>query len=139
MQIKDILTLLEEWAPPAYAEDFDNTGLLIGNREEELKGVLIAHDTTVEVVREAVETGANLIISFHPIIFSGIKRLTGSDYVERTVMEALRHGVAVYALHTALDNRSDGVSGAMAEALGLENVAVLVPHESVLKKLTVYV
>jgi len=139
MTIKEIITHLEEWAPASYAEDFDNTGLLTGNAGGTLTGILIAHDTLEETVDEAIAKSCNLIVSFHPIIFSGLKRLTGSDYVQRAVIKALRHNIAIYALHTALDNRIDGVSGAMAEAWGLQDIRVMLPKEAILRKLRVFV
>ncbi len=139
MKIHEILQLLEEWAPLQYAEDFDNTGLLTGDANVELTGVLIAHDTLEKTVEEAIAEGCNLIVSFHPIIFSGLKRLTGQDYVQRTVIKALQNGISIYAMHTALDNRLYGISGKMAEVLGLQDVKVLIPQSQVIKKLNVYV
>lgn len=139
MYIKDVMACLEELSPLAYAEDFDNTGLLVGNRDDKLTGVLVTHDTLEEVVDEAIEKDCNLIVSFHPIIFSGLKKLNGSSYVERTVIKAIRHGIAIYAVHTALDNNFNGVNAALCDALGLQNRKILIPQKGTVKKLLVFV
>ena len=139
MKIKEVLTHLEALSPLEYAESFDNVGLLTGDKEWEVSGVLITLDTLEAVVDEAIVKKCNLIVSFHPIIFNGLKSLTGKTYVERTVIKAIQHNIAIYALHTALDNRLLGVSGKMAAMLGLKNVKVLVPQTQTIKKLTTYV
>lgn len=139
MYIKDVIACLEELSPLAYAEDFDNTGLLVGNRNDEVKGILITHDTLEEVVDEAVEKDCNLIISFHPIIFSGLKKLNGSSYVERTVIKAIQHQIAIFAIHTALDNAFNGVNAALCNVLGLQNRKILIPQEGTVKKLLTFV
>ena len=139
MKIQDILDVLEAWAPRAYAEDFDNTGLLVGDAHQECTGALITLDTLPETISEAQAQGCNLIISFHPIIFKGLKRLTGANYVEQTVMEAIRNNFCIYALHTALDNHWEGVSYGIAQRLQLEHPKILVPQNNTLKKLTTYV
>lgn len=137
--INDIISLLEEWAPTATAEDFDNVGLLVGDKNRICTGALIAHDTLVEVVEEAIEKKCNLIISFHPIIFSGLKSLSGKNYVEKAVLKAIENKIAIYAIHTALDNHPKGVSYGMSTKLGLENSQILVPKKEGLKKLNFYV
>ncbi len=139
MYIQDIVRFLDEIFPPAYAETFDNTGLLTGDPQEPLKGILVSHDTTEAVVEEALAEGKNLIVSFHPIIFHGLKRLTGRDYVERTVMKAIRHGIAVYSPHTAMDNHLRGVSYLTLQKLGLKNIRVLLPREKTIAQLVTYV
>lgn len=137
--VKDVTTALNEFAPRQYAEGFDNTGLLVGEPDTEVTGILVAHDCLEEVVIEAEEKGCNLIVAFHPIIFSGLKSLTGKNYVERTVMRALRSGIAIYAIHTALDNSFHGVSAGMCDALGLIERKILIPQEGTMKKITTYV
>ena len=97
MKIQDVIQYLETLAPLTYAEDFDNVGLLVGNPDTPLRGVLITLDTLESVVEEAIARDCNLIVSFHPIIFGGLKRLTGSSYVERTVIKAIEHHIAIYA------------------------------------------
>ena len=139
MKIRDVIAFLDTLYPRAYAEDFDNTGLLVGEPDTELTGILVAHDALETVVDEAVAKDANLVVAFHPIIFSGLKSITGRNYVERTVMKALRHGVAIYSPHTAMDNHVQGVSDATARALGLKNRRILIPKQGTLRLLVTYV
>lgn len=139
MTIKDITSAIEEIAPLNYAEDFDNVGLLVGDYTTEVKGILVTLDTLEEVVEEAISKKCNLIVSFHPIIYSGLKKLNGKNYVERAVLKAIKNDIAIYAIHTALDNSNTGVSAKMAEVLGLINTQVLVPKKGLIKKLTTYV
>ena len=109
-KIKDIITLLEEMAPLAYAEDFDNVGLLIGNSEVEATGVLVCHDALENVIDEAIAKKCNLVVCFHPILFSGLKKITEKNYVERSIIKAIKNDIAIYAVHTALDNHPEGVT-----------------------------
>jgi len=139
MIVKEATALIEELAPPEYAEDFDNIGLLVGRPEMEVSGILVALDALESVVDEAVDKQYNLIISFHPILFQGLRKLTGATYVERAVMKAIRQDIAIYAIHTALDNAWEGVNAKIAEVLGLHNRSVLIPKAGVLRKLTTYV
>ncbi|RAV30537.1 Nif3-like dinuclear metal center hexameric protein [Sinomicrobium soli] len=139
MLISDIIQLLEEDYPRAYAEDFDNTGLLVGDPDAEVSGILVTHDTLEEVVDEAVQKQCNLIVSFHPIIFSGLKKLNGSSYVERTVIRAVKNDVAIYAIHTALDNSFYGLNAAFCDVLGLTDRHILVPQKGTVKKLLTFV
>ncbi len=139
MIIADVIKHLEDFAPIATAEDFDNVGLLVGNPKTAITGVLITHDTLEEVVDEAITKNCNLIVSFHPIIFSGLKKLNGKNYVERTVIKAIKNDVAIYAIHTALDNHHLGVNKIMCDKLGLINTKILIPKKGVIKKLTTYV
>lgn len=138
-RVKDIVKAMELLSPTLYAEDFDNVGLLVGNPSSIVTGILIAHDCTEAVVDEAIEKGANVIVAFHPIIFNGLKRLTGSTYVERAVMKAIRGDIAIYAIHTALDNSWEGVNEGMCRALGLKNKKILIPQKNTLYRLTTYV
>ncbi len=139
MTISDITNSIEEIAPLQYAEDFDNVGLLVGNYSTEVTGVLVTLDTLENVVDEAIENKCNLIVSFHPIIFSGLKKLNGNSYVERVVLKAIQNNIAIYAIHTALDNSVKGVSAKMAEVLGLTDTKILLPKSGLIKKLTTYV
>jgi len=139
MKIKQILNYIEELAPLSYAEDFDNVGLLVGDKEAEVSNVLVTLDTLEATVDEAIAKNCNLIVSFHPILFKGLKSITGKNYVEKTLLKAIKNDVAIYATHTALDNIKEGVSGKMASILGLQNVKVLLPKSGVIKKLTTYV
>ena len=106
--IKEIIALLEAWAPSATAEEFDNVGLLVGDSNRKCTGALITLDTLETVVDEAITKKCNLIISFHPIIFKGLKKITGNSYVERVLIKAIEHKIAIYAIHTALDNVFEG-------------------------------
>ncbi len=139
MQINKVIQVLEELAPLNYAEDFDNVGLLVGDASQELSGILVSLDTLEETVEEAIAENCNMIVSFHPIIFGGLKKLTGKTYVERVVMKAIKNDIAIYAIHTALDNAFIGVNAKIAEQLGLQNKKILVPQEHTIQKLTTYV
>ncbi|WP_299683827.1 Nif3-like dinuclear metal center hexameric protein [uncultured Dokdonia sp.] len=138
MTIRDVTNILEEWAPLPYAEDFDNVGLLVGDNSSKLTNILVTHDALENVVQEAIDKNCNLIVCFHPILFSGIKRITGSNYVERAVVKAIKNNIAIYALHTALDNVSYGVNYGMANALGLIDTEILIPKKEHIKKLVTY-
>lgn len=139
MKIKDITACIEEIAPLNYAEGFDNVGLLVGNYNDNVSGVLVTLDTLENVVDEAIEKQCNLIVSFHPIIFSGLKKLNGKNYVERVVLKAIKNDIAIYAMHTALDNSFQGVNARICEVLGLQNKKILIPQKNTIKKLTTYV
>tara|TARA_B100000767_G_C19740593_1_gene526011 strand:- start:20 stop:1090 length:1071 start_codon:yes stop_codon:yes gene_type:complete len=139
MEINKITDFLNTWAPLIYAEDFDNVGLLVGDGLANCSRALITIDTTEEVVDEAIREGCELIISFHPIIFSGLKKLTGKTYVERAVIKAIKNNVAIYAIHTSLDNHRYGVSYQMGIELGLKNNRILIPKKASLLKLSTYV
>jgi len=138
MTVKDIAKILEELAPLPHAEGFDNVGLLVGDPNMPVKGVLVTLDTLENVVDEAIEKKHNLIVSFHPIIFSGLKKLTGRTYVERVVMKAIAHNIAIYSMHTALDNSPMGVNAKICEVLGIQNPKILIPKTGSIRKLTTY-
>ena len=138
MKLQSILPILEELAPLAYAEDFDNVGLLLGNSEQEISGILVCHDALENVVDEAIEKNCNLIVCFHPIVFSGLKKITGKTYVERIVLKAIKNDIAIYAVHTALDNHQNGVNKIICNQLGLVNTKILVPKEKFIRKLVTY-
>ncbi|WP_406683018.1 Nif3-like dinuclear metal center hexameric protein [Seonamhaeicola sp. MEBiC1930] len=139
MNIQDVINHLEVLAPLEYAEDFDNVGLLVGDKDEKLTGVLVTLDTLEEVVDEAITNNCNLIVSFHPIIFKGLKKITGKTYVERVVLKAIKNNIAIYAIHTALDNAIQGVNDIICNKLGLKNKKILIPQAATIKKLTTYV
>ena len=139
MLVKEVIDIIEEFAPPAYAEDFDNVGLLVGDKNSTVTGALITLDTLESVVDEAISKKCNLIVSFHPIVFSGLKKLTGKDYVEKTVIKAIKNDIAIYAVHTALDNQYKGVNDMICEKIGLKNRQILIPRKDSIKKLTTFV
>jgi dinuclear metal center YbgI/SA1388 family protein len=139
MQLKEIITFFEAWAPPSLQESYDNSGLLVGSPNWDAKGVLFCLDCTEAVIDEAVRKGCNLVVAHHPVIFNGLKRLTGSNYIERTVISAIKHDVAIYAIHTNLDHVRSGVNGKIAERLELKNTSILAPKSGLLLRLDVYV
>ena len=138
-QIREVTAFLEGIAPRALQENYDNAGLLVGDPEAEVEGCLVSLDTTESVVEEAIKEGCNLIISHHPIIFRGLKKLTGKNYVERTVIKAIKNDVAIYAIHTNLDNVVDGVNAKFCEVLGIQNPRILSPRNTSLQKLVTFV
>ena len=139
MQIAEIISFLESLAHPSLQEHYDNAGLITGNADWECKGIICSLDSTEDVIKEAVEKNCNLVIAHHPIIFGGLKKINGKNYVEKTIIAAIKNEIAIYAIHTNLDNISDGVSGKMAKMLGLQNLSVLSTKENTLKKLFVFV
>lgn len=138
MIIKEILHILEEMAPIAYAEDFDNVGLLVGNQNNKVSGILVCHDALESVIDEAIAKECNLVVCFHPILFSGLKKITGQNYVERAIIKAIKNDIAIYATHTALDNHKDGVNKIFCDALGLKDAKILVPKKHFIQKLVTY-
>lgn len=139
MKIKEVISILDELSPLSYSEDFDNTGLLVGDYQTEVTGILVTLDTLESVVDEAISSGCNLIVSFHPIIFSGLKKITGKNYVERVVIKAIQKNIAIFSMHTALDNSWNGVNAMICEKLKLTNRKILIPKTETIKKLTTYV
>ncbi len=139
MKIQDIISYLEALAPVSLQESYDNAGLLTGNTSWNCTGVITALDTTEAVVAEAIENNCNLIVAHHPIIFGGLKKITGKNYVEKTVIKAIKNDIAIYAIHTNLDNVFAGVNGKMADQLGLINRQILQPKKGVVKKLVIFV
>lgn len=139
MTIKDVCKVLEELAPLHYAEDFDNVGLLVGDPANSVTNILVTLDTLESVVDEAIEKNCNLIVSFHPIIFSGLKQLTPKDYVSKTVLKAIKNDIAIYSMHTALDNCPGGVNYKICEVIGIQNTRILMPKKGIVKKLSTYV
>ena len=139
MKIADIVRELELWADPALQEHYDNAGLITGNMSWDCSGIVCCLDATEEVIQEAISKKANLVVAHHPIIFGGLKKINGKNYVERSVITAIKNDIAVYAIHTNLDNIYKGVSGNMAELLGLKNCRILDQKKGLLKKLVTYV
>lgn len=138
-KLYEITRELERFAPLGYQESYDNCGLLTGEPDQDITGAILSLDCTEAVVHEAIARGCNLIVAHHPIIFGGLKRLNGSNYVERTVILAIRHQIAIYACHTNLDNVKLGVNRKIAEKLGLVNLQILAPKAGLLKKLVTFV
>tara|TARA_R110002096_G_scaffold109056_13_gene238734 strand:+ start:21551 stop:22645 length:1095 start_codon:yes stop_codon:yes gene_type:complete len=138
MKIKEIISHLELLAPPSLQESYDNSGLIVGNQEQELSKALICLDSTEAIIDDAIKNRCNLVIAHHPILFSGIKSLTGKNYIERTILKAIKNDVAIYAIHTNLDNVMNGVNHKLAEKLNLENCKILNPRSDLLKKLVFF-
>ena len=139
MKIQDITNFLESVAPVSLQESYDNAGLLTGSPTWECKGIITTLDATEEVILEAIQNNCNLVVAHHPIIFGGLKKINGKNYVEKAVITAIKNDIAIYAIHTNLDNVMEGVNGKMADRLGLRNRRVLQPKKNQLKKLVTYV
>lgn len=138
MKIEALIAAIEAFAPPEIQEDYDNSGLITGMTSWECTGAICALDVTTEVIDEAVRKNCNLLIVHHPIIFTGLKTITGKTYVEEIIIKALKNDIAIYAAHTNLDNVLLGVSGRMATMLGIKNAAVLQPKKKVLRRLITF-
>lgn len=139
MRLKEITQFIESVAPLSFQESYDNAGLVIGHPEDEISGALITLDITEEILDEAISKKLNLIIAHHPIIFSGLKKLNGKNYIERCVIKAIRNGIAIYAAHTNLDSVIGGVNSKICDKLGLRNCRILSPMSGMLKKLVTFV
>jgi len=139
MQISEISNFLEQYAPLSSQESYDNCGLLLGQPSKEINSALICLDCTEEIIEEAIEKGCNLVIAHHPVIFSGVKKLNGSNYIERTIIKAIENKIAIYAIHTNLDNQLNGVNFEIANRLQLKNLSILAPKANTLSKAVVYV
>ena len=139
MTVREITSLIEDAAPLALQENYDNAGLLVGNHEMEVSGVLLSIDITEAVIDEAVQHDCNLIISHHPLIFRGLKNLTGQDYIQRCIIKAIKNDISIYAAHTNIDNVLNGVNGKIADKIHLQKRSVLIPKTGMLLKLATFV
>lgn len=138
-KIKDVTHYLEAIAPRAYQESYDNAGLITGHAGWDVTGILVSLDCLEDTVQEAIQQGSNLIVAHHPILFRGLKKLTGTTYIERTIIKAIQHNIAIYAIHTNLDNVHTGVNRKICEKLGLQNLRILAPKRDTLKKLVTFI
>jgi dinuclear metal center YbgI/SA1388 family protein len=138
MLLKDITDYLESWAPLSLQESYDNCGLLVGAKDQEIHRALISLDITEEVIEEAIKTECNLIIAHHPVIFSGLKKLNGSSMTERVVIAAIKNNIALYAIHTNLDNTLDGVNLKICERIGIRDPKIIDAKKGLLKKLVTF-
>ena len=129
MVVKDVIDFLDNYAPLEYAEDFDNVGLLTGELKDKVTGILICLDSTKEVIQEAIDLNYNLVISFHPIIFNGLKKLHPGNYVNDSIVLAIKNNISIFAIHTALDNSNVGVNMKLCEVLGISNCKILIPKK----------
>ncbi|MDF2435711.1 MAG: Nif3-like dinuclear metal center hexameric protein [Bacteroidota bacterium] len=138
LKLREITSHLESIAPLAYQESYDNAGLICGEPDMEITGALICLDSIESVIDEAISLNCNLVIAHHPIVFSGLKKFNGKNYVERVIIKAIRNNIAIYAAHTNLDNIPEGVNGKIAEKLGLKNCRILIPAKDKLKRLITF-
>jgi dinuclear metal center YbgI/SA1388 family protein len=138
MKISELIAHLETQAPFVFQESYDNAGLITGNMEMEVSGILIALDCLEAIVDEAIATKCNTIVAHHPIIFSGLKKINGKNYIERVIIKAIKNDIAIIAIHTNLDNVFAGVNHKIAEKIGLKNLQVLAPKKDVLRKFVTY-
>ncbi|MFT3843746.1 MAG: Nif3-like dinuclear metal center hexameric protein [Lacibacter sp.] len=139
MQIAEIINFLEQKAPLSLQESYDNAGLITGSAKWECTGIIVSLDATEDVILEAKSKGCNLVVAHHPIVFSGLKKINGNNYVEKAVIASIKNDVAIYAIHTNLDNVVAGVNAKMAEKLDLINTKILQPKPQLLKKLFTFV
>ncbi|GAB5557269.1 MAG: Nif3-like dinuclear metal center hexameric protein [Schleiferiaceae bacterium] len=141
MKIKnsELFSFLESWAPRSLQESYDNSGLIVGSPTEEIDKCLVSLDCTEDVVQDAIDKGCKTIVSHHPIVFKGLKSITGKNYVERTVLKAIKNDISLYAIHTNLDNVHTGVNAEIMKRLGVENTRILAPKSDLLAKLVVFV
>jgi dinuclear metal center YbgI/SA1388 family protein len=138
INIRQVTAFLEEKAPLTWQESYDNCGLLIGNDQQTVSNILVCLDVTEDIITEAIQKNCNLIVAHHPLIFGGIKKITGNNFVERIIIKAIQHNIAIYAIHTNLDNISDGVNAQIAAKLDLINTRILAPKPGTLYKLATY-
>ena len=139
MIVKDVIDFLNDYAPLEYAEEFDNAGLIVGDKNNTVSGILICHDSIPEVIDEAINLGYNLIISFHPILFKGIKKLTPNNYVNRSIIKAVKNDISIFSTHTALDNSKFGVNMQLCKKIGITETKILFPKKDTIKKLTTFI
>src|SRR5262249_1816665 len=138
MLVKDIMNAIEAFAPPTLQESYDNCGLQVGDPDAEVTGVLLTLDVTEAVIAEALQYDCNMIVAHHPLIFSGLKRITGKSYLDGIVKLAIKNDISIYAAHTNLDNVYEGVNGLIAQKLGLTDTRILAPKSDTLCKLYTY-
>jgi len=138
MKAKEIINILESWAPLSFQENYDNSGLILGDPETEIKGLMISLDATLAVIAEAVNNQCNMIISHHPLIFKGIKNITPEQHSYAVIKNALDQNVLIYALHTNLDNHGEGLNHYLGTKLGLKDIRVLSPKRDLLNKLVTF-
>ncbi|MDQ3192358.1 MAG: Nif3-like dinuclear metal center hexameric protein [Bacteroidota bacterium] len=138
MFVSDVINVIEDFAPLHLQESYDNSGLITGDKSWKIKKILVCLDTTEAIIDEAINKGCNLIIAHHPILFNGLKKITGDDYIQRVIIKAIKSDIAIYAAHTNLDNVYEGVNSKICEKLNLQNKQILAPKKQLLKKLVTY-
>jgi dinuclear metal center YbgI/SA1388 family protein len=138
MRIKELIAILDMAAPFSLQEEYDNSGLQLGDPEKEIIRALVCLDVTPEIIREAIEKQCNLVISHHPLIFKGIKKITGSGPTDKIILDAIKNDIAILSVHTNLDNAGFGVNHQLARRIGLKNLKVLQPAKGQLRKLVTF-
>lgn len=138
MIIKEVTDFLETIAPLSYQESYDNSGLIIGNYKNEIKGILISFDCTEDIIKEAISKNCNLIISHHPLIFSGIKKINGNSFIDKIIISAIKNDISIYAIHTNIDNIITGVNKILCDKLNLINHKIMIPQTGLLRKLITF-
>lgn len=138
MKISEIINYLEQFAPKSLQESYDNSGLIVGNPSKEISSALICLDSLEAIIDEAIEQGSELIIAHHPIVFKGLKSITGKNYIERIILKAIKNDIAIYAFHTNLDNIKLGVNLKIGQKIGLNNLQILKPKKGILQKLVFF-
>lgn len=127
MKVTELIDILNNWMPLELAEDFDNVGLIVGDHKSDISGILVTLDTTEEVVQEAIDRNCNMIVSYHPIIFNNLKKITAdSNYVQNSIIKAVKNNISIYAIHTSLDNHPQGISYFLSKIIGLDNISSLI-------------
>ena len=139
VKIKEIIEVLEKLASPTYQESYDNSGLITGDKNWEVSGIMVSLDCIEAVIDDAIDKKCNMIVAHHPIVFKGLKKLNGKNYVERTIIKAIKNDIAIYAIHTNLDNVYSGVNQKIATQIGLKNTKILAPKKQLLEKLVVFI
>lgn len=138
MKISEVINKLELWAPPSLQENYDNAGLICGNSQQNITGALTCLDSIEETIDEAVRLNCNLVVAHHPIVFKGLKKITGKSYVERTIIKAIKNDICIYAMHTNLDSITTGVNYKIGNLLGISKPTILDPQKGTLEKLVTY-
>ena len=138
MKLHDIITTLESWAPLSYQDEWDNSGLMVGDPDMEISGILISLDTTVGVLQEAISNKCNLVVSHHPLIFNGLKNITPAIPEFSIIQTAIKKNIGVYAIHTNLDSKLESLNHFLGKKIGLENISILKPKTGYLKKLVTF-
>lgn len=127
LKVGELIDILNKWMPIELAEDFDNVGLIVGDKKSDISGIMVTLDTTEDVVQEAIDRNCNMIVSYHPIIFNNLKKITAdSGYVQNSIIKAVKNNISIYAIHTSLDNHPEGISFFLSKTIGLENISSLI-------------
>jgi dinuclear metal center YbgI/SA1388 family protein len=140
MLLRELVQLFEEVAPSSLQESYDNAGLIVGDQDTEVKSALLCLDSTEEIIDEAIEKNCDLVIAHHPIVFGGLKKFNNKNYVERAVMKAIKHDIAIFAAHTNLDSvLQNGVNSKICQKIGIQDPSILSPKADILFKISTFI